>query len=73
MVAQRTLTSDLWAVTLEKSQGSKHDVVSILCHKHSTIKHFHRYGIIPSLDYHRKLVLSYRVLLLQLRSVSEYV
>lgn len=42
MVAQRTLTSDLWAVTLERSQGSKHDVVSILCHKHNTLKHSHR-------------------------------
>ncbi|XP_047200321.1 transmembrane protein 132D [Hippoglossus stenolepis] len=41
MVAQRTLTSDLWAVTLEKSQGSKHDVLSILCHKHSTLKYSH--------------------------------
>ncbi|XP_029304747.1 transmembrane protein 132D [Cottoperca gobio] len=41
MVAQRTLTSDLWAVTLERSQASKHDVVSILCHKHSTLKHIH--------------------------------
>ncbi|KAI3353225.1 hypothetical protein L3Q82_019268, partial [Scortum barcoo] len=41
MVAQRTLTSDLWAVTLERTQGSKHDVVSILCHKHSTLKHTH--------------------------------
>ncbi|XP_040000791.1 transmembrane protein 132C [Xiphias gladius] len=41
MVAQRTLTSDLWAVTLEGSQGSKHDVVSILCHKHRTLKHTH--------------------------------
>ncbi|XP_074484793.1 transmembrane protein 132C [Sebastes fasciatus] len=41
MVAQRTLTSDLWAVTLERNQGSKHDVVSILCHKHSTLKHTH--------------------------------
>ncbi|XP_044041545.1 transmembrane protein 132C isoform X2 [Siniperca chuatsi] len=39
MVAQRTLTSDLWAVTLERSQGSKHDVVSIFCHKHSSRKH----------------------------------
>ncbi|XP_049428732.1 transmembrane protein 132A [Epinephelus fuscoguttatus] len=39
MVAQRTLTSDLWSVTLEKSQGAKHDVVSIVCHKHSTPKH----------------------------------
>ncbi|XP_068448143.1 transmembrane protein 132C [Clinocottus analis] len=41
MVAQKTLTSDLWAVTLERSQGSKHDVVSILCRKHSTHKHTH--------------------------------
>ncbi|XP_036971914.1 transmembrane protein 132D [Acanthopagrus latus] len=41
MVAQRTLTSDLWAVTLEKSQGSKHDVLSIFCHKHSTHKQTH--------------------------------
>ncbi|KAM8878870.1 transmembrane protein 132C isoform 2-T3 [Spinachia spinachia] len=41
MVARKTLTSDLWAVTLERSQGSKHDVVSILCHKHSTHKHTH--------------------------------
>ncbi|XP_073330547.1 transmembrane protein 132C [Pagrus major] len=41
MVAQRTLTSDLWAVTLETSQGSKHDVLSIFCHKHSTLKQTH--------------------------------
>ncbi|XP_056228848.1 transmembrane protein 132C [Seriola aureovittata] len=41
MVAQRMLTSDLWAVTLERSQGSKHDVVSILCHKHNTHAHTH--------------------------------
>ncbi|KAK7929790.1 hypothetical protein WMY93_006185 [Mugilogobius chulae] len=39
LVAQRTLSSDLWAVTLEKTQGPDHDVVSILCHKHSTAKH----------------------------------
>ncbi|KAA8594442.1 hypothetical protein FQN60_011577, partial [Etheostoma spectabile] len=39
MVAQRTMTSDLWAVSLERSQGSNHDVVSILCHKHSTHTH----------------------------------
>ncbi|KAJ0033537.1 hypothetical protein NQD34_000644, partial [Periophthalmus magnuspinnatus] len=39
LMAQRTLTSDLWAVTLEKTQGPDHDVVSILCHKHSTAKH----------------------------------
>ncbi|XP_040892669.1 transmembrane protein 132C [Toxotes jaculatrix] len=41
MVAQRTLTSDLWAVSLERSQGSKHDVVSIVCHKQSTVKNTH--------------------------------
>ncbi|TDH16581.1 hypothetical protein EPR50_G00021270 [Perca flavescens] len=41
MVAQRTMTSDLWAVSLERSQGSKHDMVSILCHKQSTHKHTH--------------------------------
>ncbi|KAG8014997.1 hypothetical protein GBF38_022229, partial [Nibea albiflora] len=41
IVAQRTLTSDLWAVTLEKSQGSKHDVLSIFCHKHNTVKDTH--------------------------------
>ncbi|XP_042252333.1 transmembrane protein 132D [Thunnus maccoyii] len=46
MVAQRTLTSELWAVTLERSQGSKHDVVSILCHKHSTIKHTHNPAVL---------------------------
>ncbi|KAG7235885.1 hypothetical protein INR49_002082 [Caranx melampygus] len=45
MVAQRTLTSDLWAVTLERSQGSKHDVVSILCHKHNTLKHTHSHTL----------------------------
>ena len=33
LVAQRSLTSDLWAVTLERTQGSKHDIVSIVCHK----------------------------------------
>jgi len=42
MVAQKTLTTDLWAVTLERSQGSKHDVVSILCRKHITHKHTHK-------------------------------
>lgn len=42
MVAQRSLTSDLWAVALERNQGSKHDVLSILCHKHSAIKQTHR-------------------------------
>ncbi|XP_029364014.1 transmembrane protein 132A [Echeneis naucrates] len=41
MVAQKTLTSDLWAVTLERSQGSKHDIVSILCHKQKLLKHTH--------------------------------
>ncbi|XP_051801357.1 transmembrane protein 132D [Acanthochromis polyacanthus] len=38
IVARRTLTSDLWAVTLERSQSSEHDVVSIVCHKHSILK-----------------------------------
>ncbi|XP_076583627.1 transmembrane protein 132D [Chaetodon auriga] len=41
MVAKRTLTSGLWAVTLEKSQSPKHDVVSIFCHKHSMLKETH--------------------------------
>ncbi|KAK2919583.1 hypothetical protein Q8A73_003954 [Channa argus] len=41
MVAQRTLTSELWAVSLERSQGSQHDTVSILCHRHSKLKHIH--------------------------------
>ncbi|XP_059187046.1 transmembrane protein 132D [Centropristis striata] len=39
MFVQRTLTSDLWTVTLEKSQASKQDVLSIICHKNSTPKH----------------------------------
>ncbi|KAJ0050865.1 hypothetical protein NL108_009234, partial [Boleophthalmus pectinirostris] len=39
LMAQRTLTSDLWAVTLEKTQGPDHDVISILCHKQSPAKH----------------------------------
>ncbi|XP_034544306.1 transmembrane protein 132A [Notolabrus celidotus] len=46
MVAQRTVTSDLWTVTLERSQGSTHDVVSILCHKQSTVKHTHNPSIL---------------------------
>ncbi|KAM4603911.1 transmembrane protein 132D [Polymixia lowei] len=41
MVAQRTLTSDLWAVTLERTQGAKHDIISIICHKQTTLKHTH--------------------------------
>ncbi|XP_074521462.1 transmembrane protein 132C [Halichoeres trimaculatus] len=41
MVAQRTLTSDLWTVTLERSEGATHDVVSILCHRQSSTKHTH--------------------------------
>ncbi|XP_034044575.1 transmembrane protein 132C [Thalassophryne amazonica] len=41
MVAQRTLTSDLWAVTLERTQSSQHDVVSILCRKHNQFKQTH--------------------------------
>ncbi|KAK5866702.1 hypothetical protein PBY51_020870 [Eleginops maclovinus] len=39
MVAQRTLTTDLFTATLERSRDSKHDIVSILCHKQSTAKH----------------------------------
>ncbi|KAF7651855.1 hypothetical protein LDENG_00104580 [Lucifuga dentata] len=38
MVAQ-TMPSDLWAVTMERSQGSKHEVVSITCQKQSSLKH----------------------------------
>lgn len=41
MVAKRTLSSDLWAVSLEQSQGSKHDVVSILCIKQDSSTHLH--------------------------------
>ncbi|XP_070841009.1 transmembrane protein 132D [Chaetodon trifascialis] len=41
MVAQRTLTSGLRAVTLENSQTPKHDVVSIFCHKHSMLNETH--------------------------------
>ncbi|XP_029621711.1 transmembrane protein 132D-like [Salmo trutta] len=33
LVAQRSLNSDLWVVSLERTQGSKHDVISIICHK----------------------------------------
>ncbi|XP_064782952.1 transmembrane protein 132C-like [Oncorhynchus masou masou] len=33
LVAQRSLNSDLWVVNLERTQGSKHDVISIICHK----------------------------------------
>ncbi|XP_056443256.1 transmembrane protein 132A, partial [Gadus chalcogrammus] len=32
MAAKRTLTSDHWAVTLERTHGAKHDVISIVCH-----------------------------------------
>ncbi|XP_068178439.1 transmembrane protein 132C [Antennarius striatus] len=39
VVDQRGSTTELWAVTLEKSQGSKHDLVSIFCHKQNTFKH----------------------------------
>ncbi|XP_041822726.1 transmembrane protein 132C isoform X2 [Chelmon rostratus] len=46
MVARRTLTSDMWAVTLEKSQGSKHDVVSIFCHKNSMLKQTHNLNVL---------------------------
>ncbi|CAL8329182.1 unnamed protein product [Merluccius merluccius] len=42
MAAQQTLTSDLWAVTLERTQGAKHDdVISIICHTHTLHKHTH--------------------------------
>ncbi|XP_041640083.1 transmembrane protein 132C [Cheilinus undulatus] len=41
MVAQRTVPADLWTVTLERTQGATHDVVSILCHKHNNEKHMH--------------------------------
>ncbi|XP_028998860.1 transmembrane protein 132D isoform X2 [Betta splendens] len=41
MVAQRSLTSDPWAVALERSQGARHDVLSILCHKHSVLQQTH--------------------------------
>nr|CAG6019198.1 unnamed protein product [Menidia menidia] len=36
MTAQRTLTSDQWTVSLERSQSSKHDVMTIVCHKPPT-------------------------------------
>eukprot|EP00066_Takifugu_rubripes_P021524 XP_011610790.1 PREDICTED: transmembrane protein 132C-like [Takifugu rubripes] len=39
VVAHRSLTPDLWDVTLEKSQDSSHDVVSIICRKHGIHKH----------------------------------
>ncbi|KAM6939582.1 transmembrane protein 132D [Xenentodon cancila] len=35
-VAQRAPDSDLWAVTVERSQSLKHDVMSIFCHKQTT-------------------------------------
>lgn len=45
LVAQRPLTPDLWDVTLEKSQGSSHDLVSIFCRHHGIHKHPHKYLI----------------------------
>ncbi|KAM3864887.1 transmembrane protein 132C-like [Diretmus argenteus] len=44
MVAQRTLTSGTWAVTLERTQGSKHDIVSIICHKHTPVRPTHKHN-----------------------------
>lgn len=49
VVARGSFTPDLWDVTLEKSQGSGHEVVSIICHKHSLHKHPHTYIISFSL------------------------
>ncbi|XP_034147053.1 transmembrane protein 132C isoform X2 [Esox lucius] len=37
LVAQRSPNSDLWVVTLERTQGSRHDVISITCHKVSRL------------------------------------
>ncbi|XP_028315976.1 transmembrane protein 132C [Gouania willdenowi] len=36
MVAQRTLSSKLWSVTLEKNQGSKYEGTSIYFHRYSS-------------------------------------
>ncbi|KAM8841763.1 transmembrane protein 132C [Synchiropus picturatus] len=41
MVAKKTQASELWAVSLEQSQGSKYDVVSILCIKQASSTHVH--------------------------------
>lgn len=49
VVAHRSLTPDLWDVTLEKSQDSSHDVVSIICRKHGIHKHPIKYIIFFSL------------------------
>lgn len=49
VVAHRSFTPDLWDVTLEKSQGSDHEVVSIICRKHSLHKHPHKYIVSFSL------------------------
>ncbi|XP_041840217.1 transmembrane protein 132D [Melanotaenia boesemani] len=46
MAAQRTFTSDLWTVTLERSQGFKHDVMSIFCHKQITAKTDHNFSLL---------------------------
>lgn len=45
VVAHRSLTPDLWDVTLEKSQDSSHDVVSIICRERGIHKHPHKYII----------------------------
>ncbi|KAJ8000921.1 hypothetical protein DPEC_G00185400 [Dallia pectoralis] len=37
LLAQRSLNFDLWVVTLERTQGSRHDVISITCHKVSRL------------------------------------
>ncbi|XP_061580279.1 transmembrane protein 132C isoform X2 [Cololabis saira] len=39
-VAQRAPDSDPWAVTVERSQSFKHDVISIFCHKRTTKQHY---------------------------------
>ncbi|CAL8355226.1 unnamed protein product [Boreogadus saida] len=46
MAAKRTLTSDHWAVTLERTHGAKHDVISIVCqtntlNSHTPYRHTH--------------------------------
>ncbi|XP_072239817.1 transmembrane protein 132C [Leuresthes tenuis] len=45
MMAQRTLTSDAWTVSLERSQGYKYDVISILCHKQMMLKQYHNLSL----------------------------
>lgn len=55
VVAHRSLTPDLWDVTLEKSQDSSHDVVSIICRKHGNNKHPIKYIIFFSLLFYVQL------------------